>query len=166
MDGGLISEKKMRRAEQFSRVNSWSIIGFALLSSVAVLFLGNIYGVLVGLAVALGGYFELRGHRYLLKREVSAIPWLVGSQLYLIIVLWGYSLNNLLTFDASNPWAAFSPGFKDLVLSINPDVQLVEAMLKVSYFLMYLSLILAVLIYQGGLSLYYLTLKKILYPTS
>ncbi|MDA0349269.1 MAG: hypothetical protein O3C43_19550 [Verrucomicrobia bacterium] len=166
MDGALISEKKIRRAEQISRVNSWSIIWFALLSTVVVLFLGNLYGVLVGLAVALGGYFELRGHRYLIKREASAIPWLVGSQLYLIVVLWGYSLKHLLSFDESNPWAPFSSGMKDFILAINPDVQLVEAMLKVGYFLVYLSLILAVLIYQGGLSLYYLALKKLLYPAA
>ena len=166
MDGALISEKRIRRAEQISRVNSWSIIGFAGLSSVVVLFLGNFYGVLVGLAVVLGGYFELRGHQYLRKREISAIPWLVGSQLYLIVVLWAYSLKNLLSFDASNPWAPFSRGMKEFILAINPDVQLVEGMLKVSYFLVYLSLILAVLIYQGGLSIYYMVLKKLLYPAS
>ena len=96
----------------------------------------------------------------------SFVFGLVESQVYLIIVLWCYSVFNLATFDSADPWARFSPGFKDLILSVNPDVYMVEALLKVSYQATYISLILVVLIYQGGLYLYYFSRRKYLYPAS
>lgn len=164
MEGETISQNKIRRGIRTSRINSWSIIGFASLSSIGVFFFGDFYGALVGLAVALSGCMELRGSLLLAKGSLASIRWLVSSQLYLIAVLLGYSYNNLVSFDASDPWARFSPGLKDLILAINPDVYLVETMLTLSYYAVYVSLIVAVLIYQGGLSLYYLSRKKYLYP--
>jgi hypothetical protein len=163
MQAEAVSEKKIQRAIKLSRLNGWSVAGFAGLCAVVVLPLGSFFGFVVGFAVALSGIMELRGHALLKQRSVSSIPWLVGSQVYLIAVLWAYASYNIMHFDAEDPWARFSPGFKDLILSINPDVYLVEAMLKIAYSATYFSLIIAVLLYQGGLCLYYLSRKKYLY---
>lgn len=162
----VLSERKINRAVQISRLNGWSIVVVALLSVLVTVFAKSLFGTLIGVAVFVGGYLELRGHKLLVARKASAVSWLVISQWYLVAVLFAYSIINLVRFDANDPWAPFSASFKDLVLAINPDVYLVETMLKVSYYAVYVSLILAALIYQGGLSVYYLSLKKFLYANS
>ena len=158
------SRKKIRRVTNISRLNGWSILAVAGLSALVSLVLGHVFGVVIGCAVAVSGYFELRGHQRLVARKGGAVAWLVISQWYLMIVLWSYCVINLYHFDSSNPWAMFSPRFKEFILAINPDAYLIESMLTVSYYATYISLILAVFIYQGGLSLYYLSVKKYLYP--
>jgi hypothetical protein len=160
------SNKKIQRALVISRTNGWSVAGFAGVCALVVILFGDVFGFLVGLAVSLSGVMELKGSRLLRGLDKKAIGWLVGSQVYLIIVLWIYALFNLVTFNSTDPWARFSPGFKDLILSINPDVYLVEALLKVTYLATYITLILVALIYQGGLCLYYLSRKKYLYAES
>ena len=82
---------------------------------------------------------------------------------YLIAVLWAYAGDQLLRFDSDDPWALFPSEFKDLILAINPDEYLVEALLRITYPATYFSLILVVLIYQGGLCLYYFSRRKYLY---
>ena len=157
-------ERKIQRAISVSRINGWSIAGFAGLCTLVVLLMGDWLGVVIGLSVAASGVMELRGNRLLVAREKKAFGWLIGSQIVLMAVLWVYASYQLIRFDPRNPWAMFSEEFKDLILSINPDVYLVEAMLRFTVQATYLALILAVLIYQGGLCLYYFSRKKYLYP--
>ena len=157
------ADKKIQRALWISQVNGWSIAGVAGLSALVVILFGQVFGFLVGIAVAVGGLMELRGGRLLSNGSAVGIRWLAASQVYLMAVLWSYAGYSLTQFDKSDPWARFSPHFKDFVLKINPDVYLVELMLEFSYYATYISLIIAVLIYQGGLCLYYLSRKKYLY---
>ena len=163
MEREAISEKKIQRALTISRINGWSIVGFAILCSLVVLLLGDLFGFAIGLAVTVSGLMELRGNRYLSSSNPRAIAWLCSSQIYLIAVLWAYAGYQLLRFDSDDPWALFPPEFKDLMLAINPDEYLVEALIRITYPATYFSLILAVLIYQGGLCLYYFSRKKYLY---
>jgi hypothetical protein len=163
MQDEAISEKKILKALAISRLNGWSVAGFAGLCGLLVLVLGDVFGFMIGLAVAASGMMELQGNRLLRRRETSAFIWLAGSQVYLMVVLWAYASFNIMSFDKEDPWARFSPSIKEFILSINPDVYLVETMLKVSYFATYIALIVAVLIYQGGLCLYYFSRKKFLY---
>lgn len=158
------AEKKLKRVLSVSRINGWSIAGFAGLCAILVLLLGDLFGFAVGIAVAFGGYMELRGNFLLLKKTPKAFHWLIASQLYLMLVLWIYCFYNLAEFDPSDPWARFPPGFKEMILAVNPDQHLVEELAGISYYATYLAVIMAVLIYQGGLCLYYLSRKKYLYP--
>lgn len=162
----VLAERKINRAVLISRLNGWSIVIVALLSVLVTIFAKSLLGTVIGLAVFVGGYLELRGHKLLVSRNISAVTWLAISQWYLMTVLFAYSIINLVRFDTNDPWASFSSSFKDLILAINPDVYLVETMLRVSYYAVYASLILTVLIYQGGLAIYYLSLKKYLYANS
>lgn len=157
------SAKKIQQVIRISRMNGWSVAGFAGLCAVIVLLFGDVFGFAVGAAVAFGGWMELRGNQLLRRQKPAAFNWLAGSQIYLMLILWSYSSYNIAHFDQSDPWARFSPGFKDLILTVNPDVYLVEAMLKISYYATYISVIVAVLLYQGGLCVYYFSRKKYLY---
>ena len=157
-------ERKIQRAISVSRINGWSIAGFAGLCTIVVLLMGDWLGFLIGLSVTAAGVMELKGYRLLVERKENAFVWLAGSQAFLMIVLWAYAFYQLIRFDPDNPWAMFSPEFKKLILSVNPDVYLVEAMLRFTVQATYLALILAVFIYQGGLCLYYFSRKKYLYP--
>lgn len=158
-----ISEKKIQHALTLSRINGWSIVSFAALCSIVVLLMGDLFGFVVGVAVSISGVMELRGNRLLTNKDARAFLWLGVSQIYLIAVLWVYATYQLLRFDSEDPWAMFSPEVKELILSINPDPYLVEAMIRITYPVTYFTLILVVLIYQGGLCLYYISRKKYLY---
>lgn len=158
-----ISEKKIQRVLTLSRINGWSIVSFAALCSLVVLLMGDFFGFFIGIAVSSSGLMELRGNRLLTNKDARASLWLVVSQIYLIAVLWVYAAYQLLRFDSEDPWAMFSPEFKDRILSINPDAYLVEVMIRITYPVTYFALILVVLIYQGGLCLYYISRKKYLY---
>lgn len=140
-----------------------SVAGFAALCALVVLLFGDFLGFAIGLAVSVSGLVELVGSRLLQRKELKSIVWLTLSQLYLIVVLWAYSIYQLRVFEPDNPWAIFSPEFKDLILSINPDAYLIEALIRITYPATYFALILVVLIYQGGLCIYYLSRKKYLY---
>ena len=163
MEPEAISEKKIQRVLTLSRINGWSIVSFAALCSIVVLLMGDLFGFGVGVAVTISGVMELRGHRLLTNRDSSAFFWLGASQMYLVAVLWAYATHQLLKFDSDNPWAMFPPEFKELILSINPDTYLVEALIRITYPATYFVLILVVLVYQGGLCLYYISRKKYLY---
>ena len=164
MEPESISEKRIQRALSVSRVNGWSVAGFAGLCTLAVLLMGDLVGFGIGLAVSAAGCMELRGHCLLKAGKRSAFSWLAGSQLYLMGLLWGYAIYQLMRFDPDDVWSLFSPEFKDLILAINPDVYIVEALIRITYPVTYYALMLAVLFYQGGLCLYYLSRKKYLYP--
>lgn len=157
------NNKAIRSAIFVSRINGWSVTGFAALCAVIALVMGSLWGGVIGAAVALSGLMELQGNRLLQKGEASAVRWLAFSQVYLIGVLWIYAIQQLITFDSGDPWARFSPEFKEFMLNLYPDVYLVEDLLKVTYLATYISLMVAVLIYQGGLGIYYLSRKKYLY---
>ena len=160
------SDKKIRLAAIIAQMNGGSIAGFAAVCAVAVLLFGDLYGFVVGIAVSVSGGLELRGGRLLKTRDPRAITWLVGSQLYLMAVLWCYAAYNLWSFDKADPRARFSPDLKEMVLSLLPDPYMADAMITITLYATWLTLILVVLIYQGGLSLYYLSRKKYLYPTA
>lgn len=166
MKGKATSEERIRRVIQLSRINGWSIVGFAGLCAIVVLLFGDLFGFSVGVAIAVGGWMELHGNQLLKKQNIIAFRWLAGSQIYLIIVLWSYCYNNIVRFDPSDPWERLSPEFKNLILSINPDTYLIEELLKVTYYATYIAVIVTVLIYQGGLCLFYLSRKKYLYSAS
>lgn len=163
MEQESISERKIQRVLSVSLINGWSVAGFAGLCSLGILLMGDGLGFLVGLLVAISGGLELRGNALLKAKVLTSFRWLVGSQLYLIVVLWSYAIWQLVRFDSQNVWALFSDEFKELILKVNPDVYLVEALIRITYPATYCALVVTVLIYQGGLCLYYRSRKKYLY---
>jgi hypothetical protein len=125
---------------------------FALLSAYS----RDVSGAVIGLLVAAAGAIELHGVA-LLRSGRNGMRWLVSSQLYLMGVMLGYValrvarpdiswLLPLVTGEAAEP-------FQDAAQQAGMTV---EQMLVESLRMIYLCVAAVTVLYQGGMTLYYL----------
>ena len=138
------------RVARFDGLSVLLVAGFfALLSAVA----GEAVGALIGLLAAGAGAIELHGRTLLHHGERRGMSWLVGSQLFLLVVLLGYCALQLLR--ARLPAL---PAEADALLQADAD-QL--GMTKSEFLLLFNRMLyggfaIVTLVYQGGMALYYL----------
>jgi len=125
---------------------------FALLSAYS----RDVSGATIGLMVAAAGAIELHGVG-LLRTGQNGMRWLVSSQLYLMVVMLGYAGFRLLRPDIS--WVlpyltgeAAEP-FEQAAQQAGMSVQ---EMLIESFRLMYFCVAALTVLYQGGMTIYYL----------
>lgn len=149
-------EKTLRRVLFISALDGWSIALFAGLCALISLLMGEWIGVTVGGLVTAAGVIELRGRRRLLDGDAHGLAFLVRAQAMILGVIWIYALQNLLAFDEAEIMAQFTPGVREMlsqwfVLSAEDFRPLVKPV----YYSLYLTVIGATLLFQGGLALYY-----------
>jgi hypothetical protein len=149
----LLPSEILRRVVRVARFDGMSILGvaglFALISAAS----RDVSGAVIGLLVAAAGAIELHGAALLRAGRGNGMRWLVSSQLYLMTTMLGY-----VAVRISNPD----------ISSIRPVVtaelagQIQQAGMGVDQFLLeflrlvYLSVAAATLLYQGGMTIYYL----------
>ena len=157
-------EEILHRVIKLSRLNGWSVVLFAGLCAVGSLALGDFLGALVGALVAFGGSLEVRGCRMLQRDDAGGMRWLVRSQLAVLAVIWAYAFSRLLSFNDQMLREALShrlvrqllhllmgPALDELGFTLEDALPLVRLFLCV----LYGSVLLTTLIYQGGLALHY-----------
>ncbi len=156
----------LRRVLRLSRLNGWSVAVFAGLCSLASLAFGDLVGFGVGVLVALGGALEVAGHRRLKRRDPGGVALLVRSQFVVLGVIWAYALPRLLSFDAGYLQAEAIPNLRQLLAASGLDLdallaqsgldaQQIVPLVHLFFVVLYGSVMLATLVYQGGLALYY-----------
>ncbi len=157
----------LRRVLRLSRMNGWSVAVFAGLCSLASLAFLDLVGFAVGLLVTLGGALEVVGHRRLKRRDPGGMALLVRSQFVVLGVIWAYALPRLLSFDTGYLQDQVIPNAREILSSwfgIQLDaflsqLELTPAQLvplvHLFFVVLYGSVMLTTLIYQGGLALFY-----------
>lgn len=131
------------------------IAGFLALASAAS---GDYAGALIGLLIAGAGAIELHGEGLLRHGHPRGMNWLVGSQLYLMLVVLGYCAVRLFYValppipDALKPVLEMSAQQWKLPL---PDYLLMV------YRLSFRLLALLTFLYQGGMTLYYFRRREV-----
>ncbi len=151
-------EKKRRRVLWISKYNGGSIAVFGALCLLCSFFPFDVVGILVSLALTVGGYMELSGGRRLKQNRPEARRWLARSQLLLITAIILYSAYNLLLYD---PVREMKNEISDLPpetraqLSQALDAKEMEELVPKIFRGFYLLLIGGTVLYQGGLWLYY-----------
>ena len=149
----LLPSEIIRRVVRVARFDGMSLLGvaglFALISAAS----RDVSGAVIGLLVAAAGAIELHGSALLRAGRGNGMRWLVYSQLYLMTTMLTY-----VAVRISNPD----------ISSIRPIVtaelagQIQQAGMSVDQFLLgflrlvYLSVAGATLLYQGGMTIYYL----------
>ncbi len=143
----------LRRVIRAARFDGMSVLGlsgaFALLSAAS----RDVSGSVIGLLIAAAGAIELHGSALLRAGRGNGMRWLVSSQLYLLATVLGYVAVRLSNPDIS----VIRP-----VVTAELAEQIKQAGMTVDQFLLeflrlfYFSVAGATLLYQGGMTLYYL----------
>ena len=156
----------LRRVLRLSRMNGWSVALFAGLCSLVSLAFGDLVGFAVGLLVSFGGALEVRGYRQLKRRNPDGMTLLVRSQYVVLGAIWAYALPRLLSFDAGYLQTEVIPNLRQMLAATGMDLDALLAqadldagqlvpLVHLFFVVLYGSVMLAALIYQGGLALYY-----------
>lgn len=152
----------LHRVLALSRIDGWGIVIVAGLSGTVTLVQGHGLVTIAALLVVMAGAGELLGRRRLLRRDPRGLDWMIGAQLFLLIVIWGYAWYRWRYFDPAALWAEL-PGFarakldRDLLAAgLDPELDralLLDLMNTLTCFV----LALVSLVYQGGLAVYFAT---------
>jgi hypothetical protein len=156
----------LRRVKRLARVDGWSVAIFAGLCTVGSLAFLDPVGISVGLLVTLGGALEVHGYRMLRRNDAGGMRWLARSQLVVLGTIWAYGLERLLSFDAGYLQTEVIPDARamltahginldDYLAQIGEDAADIVPLVRLFFVVLYASVLLVTLIYQGGLYLYY-----------
>jgi hypothetical protein len=147
-------EKKRGRIARIAAVNGWGVAVLAALCLLISLLELSVAGILVCLAGVVSGYMELSGRRRLKENRPEAGRWLARSQLLLLAAIVLYSAYNLLAFHPKEILMDMPPDLRSALLAYG-DQKEIEGWLTMAAHILYLSLIVGTVLYQGGLGLYY-----------
>jgi hypothetical protein len=156
----------LRRVKRLARVDGWSVAIFAGLCTVGSLAFLDPVGISVGLLVTLGGALEVHGYRMLRRNDGRGMRWLARSQLVILGTIWAYGLERLLSFDAGYLQTEVIPNARamltahginldDYLAQVGEDAADIGPLVRLFFVVLYGSVLLVTLIYQGGLYLYY-----------
>ncbi len=148
-------EKTYRRVLLVSRLDGLSIVIVAAVGGLLALLLGDLVGVLVALFVIGAGAMELRGHRLLKKRDAGGMRWLVRSQLLLLAVILSYCTSRLGSFDRESVMGNLTPDMAGMLQESGIDQAEIGPLVQQMFYVLYGSVALVTLIYQGGMAAYY-----------
>jgi len=143
----------LRRVTRVARFDGMSILGvagaFALVSAAS----RDVSGSVIGLLVAGAGAIELHGAALLRAGRGNGMRWLVSSQLYLMTTMLAYVAVRLASLDISAIRPVVTPELAAQILQAGMTVdQFLAEFLRLVYFCVGG----ATLLYQGGMTLYYL----------
>lgn len=153
-------ERAVRRVLAISRMNGGGVLVLASLCAVVSLLSRDGAGFVVSALAVLSGGMEVRGGRALRDGDPRAGTLLPGSQLLLLAAILAYSLFRLATFDSAHALEALAPSIRRILqgyadaTGVLDEAALRDAVAGV-YRLVLASVILASLLYQGGLSFWY-----------
>jgi hypothetical protein len=158
----LLPSEILRRVLRVARIDGLSVLiiagFFALISASSK----DVSGALVGLLVAAAGAIELHGVSLLRSHRPSGMRWLVSSQLYLVATILIY-----VAFRLARPDVAWVLQF----ISVSPAADAFEQaaveqgvtlkqLILDSFREMYVAVAVLTVVYQGGMTLYYLKRRQ------
>jgi hypothetical protein len=142
--------KKLARAVNVALFDGWAIATFATLTF--LLGLGSVSGMLVGAAMGVIAYFELRGAKGLRRLDLQAARTLGYNQVALGSLLIAYALWSLVReLTGAGEYATLAASDPQLGDALKP----IEALTRMLSVAVNLGLIVVSLIAQGSLAAYY-----------
>ncbi len=147
--------RTLARIRKFSRLNGWSVVWIAGFGTLIALALGDLTGIAVGLLVVAAGGMEVHGNRLLGRRHVDGMRWLVRSQLFLLSVVLIYAITRLTSYDGELAMANLTPDMRAVLTELGISPADLLPMVRLVASLVYGTVALVTLVYQGGLALYY-----------
>ena len=166
--------KALKGVLRLSNLDGWSVVVIAGLSFLLTLVTWELLGLAVSALVLTGGVMELRGRRALQRRDAeTGMRLLVRAQLLIVTVILVYCARCLGSFDAGYLKDEVIPEANQMlqaVLGINLNDFLADSGMTVddlvplahrAFLLLYGTVALVSLLFQGGLALYYRSRTKL-----
>lgn len=118
-------------------------------------------GAVAGCLAAGAGALELHGASLLRQGDARGMGWLVRSQLALMVVIIGYVIARMMTFDPELMRSLITPEMRDQLATVGvPEDQIIPRVKHVYQF-MYTVVAVVTVAYQGGMAIYYLRRKAV-----
>ncbi len=149
----LLPEETLLRVLRIATFDGWSVLGIAGLLALVSAAGGDFWGAAVGLVIAAAGAIELHGAGLLRAGETRGMNWVVASQPYLLATILGYCALRLWNYDPTLLRQAMT---SDMRASLARSGVTEERFLRLSYVAGNAVLALVTMIYQGGMTAYYL----------
>lgn len=120
----------------------------------------GVSGAVVGLLIALAGAGEVHGASLLGNGRTEGTRWLVGAQLYLLLIILAYCVYSVQTLNVAEIQAQIADAQKSLPDEwkkvLFPDDQpMTPALIKASYTQSFMLVALGSIVYQGLMARYY-----------
>jgi hypothetical protein len=152
---------RVLRTANMDGISVMAIAGFLALASASM---GDWYGAGIGLLVAAAGAIELHGAGLLRAGDSRGMNWILASQPYLLMVLFGYCVQRAIAYDAVMATQALDSAMRflggaDAVRQF--DISLAQTgrtkaeAVHQLYLRGYGVLAFTATIFQGGMALYY-----------
>ena len=148
-------EDKLRRVLRTAKVNGLSVVIIASLGALGSLLFGDLVGTAVGVVVAYGGWTELTGQKQLLRGEVEGMRQLVRAQWIVLGAIVVYCVTRLASFDSESVMGNLTPAMRAELTDAGVDMSAILPMVQLLFYVMYFSVALVTVIYQGGMAIYY-----------
>ena len=158
-------EETLRRVLKVSRLNGWSVAIFAAFCVLVALVFVNPEGIFVSTIVLASGAMEVWGNRMLHRRKADGMKWLIRAQFLLLGVIAVYAVESAASFDADGFQqrvqevrkivTSFDINLDDVLRQYGIDPAKVGIFAQKLNWLIYGSVMLTTLLYQGGLALFY-----------
>lgn len=146
----------LRRVIKVAQVNGMVFVfPVALLCSLFALLMGDLVSVFFGLLVAAAGWSEWHGAKLLQRGEARGINWLVRSQLYLMTLILVYALERMGNYDPEYVRSLIGPEMNQIFQESGLNIQDILPLVRIAFYLLYGTLAVTTLVYQGGLALFY-----------
>lgn len=156
----VLPARALSRVLAVARVDGWSVVIIAGLGGLVSLVQGQGALTAAALLVVGTGAGELHGRNRLLRRDPRGLAWMIGAQLVLLAVIWGYAWYRWQYFDPAALWAEL-PGFAQakmdhdlLAAGLDPELDR-PLVLELMNTLTCTVLALVSFGFQGGLACYY-----------
>jgi hypothetical protein len=148
----LLPEETLHRVLRVANFNGLSVLALSGMLALAVASTGNYNGAAFALLVAASGAMELHGAGLLRAGEVRGSRWLIASQPYLLVIMVGYCVIRLLSYDPELLRAAMTGELRAALAQAGYEE---ERFLRLVYLTTYAVLAIGTLIYQGFMTAYY-----------
>jgi len=149
-------DQRLQRVLHLARIDALSLVVVAAPAALIALCSGDRLGAMVGTGVTLCGVAEWHGRARLLQRRIDGIVWLCSAQLFCLLLILLYSWNLTRLAQAEHLLALLPSFTQDQLAELLPDPEAVSALLLALQRAMAGALALAALLYQGGMTFYYL----------
>ncbi len=149
----LLPAETLERVERLARFDGITLVILGSLFAVAAASVRDVPFAVIGLLAAGAGAIELHGVGLLREGESRGMTWLVASQPMLLVVMWCYGALRLLFFEPP----PLNEGMADIAKAgaAQWGMRVEDYFLRMNQVIVG-ALSLIALLYQGGMTLYYL----------
>jgi hypothetical protein len=152
----------LNKVQKISICNGWGIALVAGPATLLTLVMGDWFSTLIGALVTLAGVIEINGSRLLKAGDVRGCDRIKAAQLLMMTVLCGYCIFQILNFNYLEMLASLPEETRRMIDSLGVGTTGMESLIKTMYQVVYGCVILASLLHQGGLFLFYRRSTKVI----